>query len=123
MLSQSSLAVYTYSVSRRFIALLIVFVVALQGPALAYAAASTVSTTTTHCCPGHELGNAGNGCNSCPAGVLAAGGCCAGCAVFIAMPSSQLSLWAPPLNLLPSESRSVSFDTESPTPQIRPPIV
>jgi len=60
--------------SRRFIGLLVVLVMGLQGPILAYAA---VSTATAHCCPSQESGNPGNGCSSCPAGVLA-GACCAG---------------------------------------------
>ena len=106
--------------NRRLIVLLVVLAVGLQGPILAYAAGST--TAAEHCCPGHDSGNAGNECTSCPAGLLA-GACCVGSAFFTAMLDSQISLLIPPSSLLPSESGSVSFATESPTPQFRPPIV
>jgi hypothetical protein len=107
--------------NRRLIVLLVVLVMGLQGPILAYAAGST-PTTAEHCCPGHDSGNAGNGCTSCPADVLA-GTCCAGGAFFAVTLDSQISLLNLPSSLLPSESGSVSFATECPTPQFRPPIV
>src|ERR1700739_1592687 len=112
--------------NRRLIASLIVLAIGLQGPILAYAttAISAVSTMTTpaDCCPGHESGLAGNGCSSCLAGVVA-GECCGGSVVFAAILGSHISLLAPLLHLLPSESGSVSFATERPGPQLRPPIV
>jgi hypothetical protein len=114
------LEVYTQVMSRRFIALLVVLVMGLQGPILAFAAASPMAAG--HCCPGHQSGTAGNGCTSCPAGVLAAT-CCATNSVTTAMLSSPVSLLASPSGHLLPESGSVSFATENPAPQFRPPIV
>ena len=112
--------VYTALMSRRLIALLVVLVMSLQGPFLAYAAAST--TAAAHCCPGQESGIAGNECPPCPAGVLA-GACCAGSPVFTAILYPHISLLVSSSRLLLSESDSVPFATESPTPRFRPPIV
>jgi len=114
-------AVYTVVMSRRFIALLVVLVMGLQGPILAFAAAAT-TTVTAHCCPGHDSGIAGNGCSPCPAGVLA-GTCCAGSPVFTARLDSQIPIFMPASTLLLSQSDSIAFVTESPTPNFRPPIV
>jgi hypothetical protein len=107
--------------SRRFIALLVVLVMGLQGPILAFASAST-TTAAAHCCPGHELGTAGKGCLPCPAAVLA-GTCCASSPGFTAILYSQISLLIRPSSLLLSKSDSVPFVTESPPPNFRPPIV
>jgi len=115
------LAVYTESMKRRLTALLIVLVMGLQGPMLAHAAGSAAATAG-HCCPGQASGNAGNDSSSCPAGVLA-GVCCLGSVSFTALLHLQISPLIPTPSLLPSESVSVSFATESPTPQFRPPIV
>jgi len=112
--------VYTALMSRRLIALLCVLVMGLQGPLLAYAAAST--TAAAHCCPGQESGTAGSDCPPCPTGVLA-GACCAGSPVFTAMLYPQISLLVTSSRLLLPESGSVPFATESPTPRFRPPIV
>lgn len=115
------LAVYTETMSRRLVALLIVLVMGLQGPILSYAAGST-PTASGHCCPDHDPGKTSNGCSSCPASVLA-GGCCASSASFAVTPRLLISQLVRPSILLPSESGSVSFATECPTPQFRPPIV
>jgi len=112
--------VYTQAMSRRFIALLVVLVMGLQGPIVAFAGASP--TAAGHCCPDHRSGNAANGCTSCPAGVLAAT-CCAANSASTAILSSPVSPVAPPTGHLLPESGSVSFATENPTPQFRPPIV
>lgn len=106
--------------SRRFIAFIVVLVIGLQGPILAFEVAS--ATAAAHCCPGNESGNASNGCSSCPAGVLAGSGCAVS-PVFTAMLNTQISLLIPPLSFLLPESDSVSFVTEIPAPQFRPPIV
>ena len=80
--------------SRRLIALLVVLVMGLQGPILAFAAAST-TTGAAHCCPGHESGVAGNRCAPCPASVLA-GTCCAASPVFTASLYSEDLVAGPP---------------------------
>jgi hypothetical protein len=113
--------VYTKFMNRRFIALLVVLVMGLQGPILALAAASTTAAAA-HCCPGHQSGTASNACSPCPTGVLAAT-CCAGSPAFTATLYSQISLLIRPSSLLLSESDSVPFVTERPTPNFRPPIV
>jgi hypothetical protein len=116
-----SLAVYTHGMSRRFIALIVVLVMGLQGPFLAMAAAPGM-TATGHCCPGHQSGHDDNGCPPCPAGVLV-GTCSAGSPVFATSLCTHISLSLRPVSFLLSALDSVPFVTESPDPRFRPPIV
>lgn len=115
-------AVYTEVMSRRCIALLLILVTGLQGNFLAFAPELTASTGAAHCCPGHASGIAGDGCSRCPAGVLS-GSCGAGSPVFTAMLNTQFSELVSPARYTLSESGSVSFTTEIPSPHFRPPIV
>ena len=117
----SSLAVYTEIMSRRFIALLAVLLVGLQVPILTFAPGAT-TTAAADCCPGNELGHAGNGCPPCPAGVLA-GMCCAASSFFTASFGSQASPSVSSSRFLLIESGSTPFVSESLTPNFRPPIV
>jgi hypothetical protein len=110
--------------NRRLVALLIVLAMALQGPILAYAvtmtAAGSALAMPANCCPGHGSDHSNYESSCCPAGLLA-GACCAG--VGTAILPSHVSLPAPPLHLLPWDSGSVWYATESPGPQLRPPIL
>jgi len=116
-----SLAVYTHLMSRRFVALIVVLLMGLQGPLLAMAAAPGM-TTTGPCCPGHQPGHNGNGCPPCPAGVPVST-CSAGSLVSAASPGTQISLLMRPTGFLLSQLDSVPFGTQSPDPRFRPPIV
>jgi hypothetical protein len=112
--------------NRRLVAFLIVLAMTLQGPILSYAATMTAAESAmampADCCPGHGSDHANHGFSCCPAGLLAAA-CCAGPGIVAAILPSHVTLPAPPLHLLPWESGSVSYATESPGPQLRPPIV
>lgn len=119
--SPRSFAVYTESMGQRLVALLVVLVMGLQGPVLAYASGSA-APTAAHCCPGTDTGHSGNGCSSCP-DTVAAGACCAGSAFFATMTDVPTSLTVAPPSLLLTQAGSVSFATECPSPQFRPPIV
>lgn len=107
--------------SRRFIALIVVLVMGLQGPLLAIAAVPGM-TATGDCCPGHQTGHDGNGCPPCPAGVLV-GTCNAGSPGSTATLYTQVSLLLRPTSFLLLALDSVPFVTESPDPRFRPPIV
>jgi hypothetical protein len=105
---------------RRFVALLVVLAISLQGPSLAYAAAAAAKAMPA-ACAGHVLGHTGNDDSCCPQGILP-GLCCAGGLVLTGMPSAALTLPSVSLHLLPSASGSVAFATERPAPLLRPPI-
>jgi len=107
--------------NRRFVALLVVLAISLQGPSLAYAAALTAKTMPA-ACAGQVLGHSGTDDSSCcPQGILP-GLCCAGGLVFTGMPSAPITLLSVSLHLLPAASGSVAFATERPAPLLRPPI-
>jgi hypothetical protein len=108
-------------VNRRFIALLVILAICLQGPSLAYASAAATQNMPTSCA-GHTLGHSGhNSPCCCPQGV-APGLCCAGGLVFTGTSSALLIPLSQPLQLLSSISGSTRFATECPTPLLRPPI-
>lgn len=106
--------------NRRFVAFLVVLVISLQGPTFAYADAAAAKTMPA-ACAGHVLGHHGSHDCCCPEGLLA-GACCAGGFVLTGMPSATVSAPAAPSRLLPSNSGSVAFATERPSPLLRPPI-
>jgi hypothetical protein len=106
--------------NRRFVGLLVVLAMSLQGPSLAYAAAATAKTMPASCAT-HILGQSGSDNACCPQGMLP-GVCCAGGLVVTGMPSAPVTLPAAPLHLLPFASGSVRFSTERPSPLLRPPI-
>jgi len=105
--------------NRRFVGLLVVLAISLQGPSLAYAAAAGAKTMPASCAD-HILGQSGSDDACCPQGLLP-GACCAGGLVLTGMPSAPV-LPAAPLHLLPPASGSVPFATERPSPLLRPPI-
>jgi hypothetical protein len=117
---------YTRIMHRRLITLLVVLAMGLQGPIQAHAAASAGAQPTmsaaADCCPAHAFERAGRGCSHCPA-VMLHGDCSAGCVVITAILNSGLSLPAASAQLVPWESGTTPFATESLTPQLRPPIV
>lgn len=104
--------------NRRFVALLLILSLGLQGPSFAYAAAKTMSPA----CAGHTLGQNGHeNCPCCPQG-SAPGLCCTGAVVFTGM-SVELSMpLVTPVYRLPVASGLVAFASERPTPLLRPPI-
>ncbi len=106
--------------SRRVIALLVVLVISVQGPTFAYADAAAAKTVPA-ACAGHMLGHHGGHDCCCPEGMLP-GPCCAGGLVVTGMPSATVSAPAVASRLLPSNSGSVAFATERPSPLLRPPI-
>jgi hypothetical protein len=106
--------------NRRFVGLLVVLAMSLQGPSLAYAAAATAKTMPASCAT-HVLGQSGSDNACCPQGMLP-GVCCAGGLVVTGMPSAPATLPVAPLHLLPFASGSVRFSTERPSPLLRPPI-
>ena len=105
--------------NRRFVGLLVVLAISLQGPSLAYAAAAT-ATTMPASCASHILGQSGSDNSCCPQSMP--GVCCAGGLVVTGMPSAPVTLPAAPVHLLVSPSGSVPFATERPSPLLRPPI-
>jgi hypothetical protein len=108
--------------NRRFVVLLVVLAISLQGPSFAYAAALSAKTMPA-ACAGQVLGHSGADDSSCcPHGILP-GLCCAGGLVFTGMPSAPLALLSVSLRLMPAASGSVAFTTELPAPLLRPPIV
>src|ERR1700730_5586593 len=98
----------------RFVGLLVVLAISLQGPSLAYAAAAAAKTMPASCA-GHVLGQSGSDDSCCPQGMLP-GACCAGARVPTGMPTAPVTLSAVPLHLLPSAAGSVPFATERPSP-------
>ena len=106
--------------NRRFVGLLVVLAISLQGPSLAYAAGAAAKTMPASCAS-HILGQSGSDNACCPQGMLP-GVCCAGGLVLTGMPSAPVTLPAAPLHFLPSPSGSVPFATERPAPLLRPPI-
>ena len=110
----------------RFIALLLVLAMGLQGPLLAYAAAPGASgpgTATISVCPDGTVLQAGNDCSSCCSHGSIPAGCIAVCAVPMATPVLAIVDWAFALEAAPPTSVSVSFVGQRPDPLIRPPIV
>jgi len=105
--------------NRRFVGLLVVLAISLQGPSLAYAAAATTKTMPASCAS-HILGQSGSDNSCCPQDMP--GVCCAGGLVVTGMLSAPVTLPAAPLHLVPSASGSVPFATERPSPLLRPPI-
>jgi hypothetical protein len=105
--------------NRRFVGLLVVLAISLQGPTLGYAAAAAAKTMPASCAS-HILGQGGSDNACCPQGLLP-GVCCAGGLTLTGMPSAPVTLPAAPLHLLPSPSGSVPFATERPSPLLRPP--
>jgi hypothetical protein len=106
--------------SRRFVPLVVLVAISLQGPILAYAGAVTAKTVTPACAahlPGHD--GADDSC--CPQGILP-GLCCAGGLVLTAVPSAAVTVPAVPLHLMPLPAGFVAFATERPAPLLRPPI-
>src|ERR1700732_3362120 len=106
--------------SRRLVALLVMLAISLQGPTLAYAAA-TAAKTMPASCASNLLCQDGNDNSCCPQGMLP-GPCCAGGLVFAGMPAALITPPAIPSQLLPSCSDSLAFATERPSPLLRPPI-
>jgi hypothetical protein len=107
-------------VNRRFVALLVVLAIGLQGPILAYAGAVTAKTVPPGCA-GHVLGQNGTDGSCCPQGILP-GLCCAGGLVLTAVPSAPVTVPAVPLRLVVFPAGSIPFATERPAPLLRPPI-
>ena len=107
-------------VNRRVIALLVVLAIGLHGPTLAYAEAAAAKGMPA-ACAGHLLGHHGSHDCCCPEGLLPSA-CCAGGLVLTGMPSATISPPAVPARLLPSDSGSLAFTTERPSPLLRPPI-
>jgi hypothetical protein len=105
--------------NRRFVAFLIMLVIALQGPSFAYAGAVSAKTMPARCA-GHTLGQNGHG-SCCPQG-SAPGLCCAGGIVVTGMPSALLIPLIIPVYRMPAASGFLAFATERPTPLLRPPI-
>jgi hypothetical protein len=107
--------------NRRFVALLVMLAIGLQGPSLAYAAVVNAKTTPAGCA-GHTLGqNAHDNRSCCPQG-SAPGLCCAGGIVFSGMPSTLVIPLIVPVYRMPAASGFVASATERPTPLLRPPI-
>src|SRR3977135_773871 len=104
---------------RRFVGLLVVLAISLQGPSLAAAGAATAQTMPASCAS-HILGQSGSDNSCCPQSIP--GVCCAGGLVVTGMLSAPVTLPAAPLHLVPSASGSVPFATERPSPLLRPPI-
>lgn len=108
-------------VKRRFVVLVIMLVIGLQGPSLAYASAVTTKTMPP-ACAGHTVGQNGcDGCPCCPPG-SAPGVCCTGGVVFTGMSSALVIPLVIPVYRLPAAAGFVDFATERPTPPLRPPI-
>jgi hypothetical protein len=107
--------------NRRFVALLIVFVIALQGPRLAYANALTAKTMPAGCAS-HVVGHSGQEAPSCCPDTLTAALCCSVGMVFGGAPALHLARAPLAAHRLPPESGSVVFATEHPIPPLRPPI-
>ena len=105
--------------NRRFVGLLVVLAISLQGPSLAYAAAAAAKAMPASCAS-HILGQSGSDNSCCPQGLT--GVCCAGGLVVTGMLSAPVTLPAAPLHLAPFASGSVPFATERPSPLLRPPI-
>jgi hypothetical protein len=108
-------------VNRRFIALLVMLAIGLQGPILAYAGVANAKTMPTTCA-GHTPAHSGNDDSSCCPQGIAPGICCAGGMVLTGIPSTPVTRPAERLHLSPPASGPVAFATERPTPLIRPPI-
>jgi hypothetical protein len=108
-------------VNRRFIALLVMLAIGLQGPILAYAGTVTAKTMPAGC-TGHTLGHSSDNDSSCCPQGIAAGFCCAGGIVLTGIPSTQVTRHAERPHLSPPASGPVAFASERPTPLIRPPI-
>jgi hypothetical protein len=106
-------------VNRRFIALLVMLAIGLQGPILAYAGTVTEKPAG---CADHTLVHGSNADSSCCPQGIAPGLCCAGGIVLTAVPSAPVIRLAEPLRLSPPPSGPVAFATQRPTPLIRPPI-
>jgi len=106
--------------SHRFVALLVMLAISLQGPILAYAGVASAKTTPA-ACAGHALGHGSDDSSCCPQGI-APGICCAGGLLLAGIPSSPLAPPAVPSHLAPCASGSVAFATQRPTPLLRPPI-
>jgi hypothetical protein len=106
--------------NRRFVALLVVLAIALQGPSLAYASAAAAKTMPAPCA-GHMLCDPCSNNSCCPEGMLP-GTCSAGGIVFTGMPSMIVPPSVASSNLLPFTSDSPAFATERPSPLLRPPI-
>lgn len=108
-------------VNRRFVAFVIMLVIGLQGPSLAYASAVTTKTMPP-ACAGQAMGQNGcDGCPCCPAG-SAPGACCTGGIVFTGLSSALVIPLIVPVYRLPAAAGFVGFATERPTPLLRPPI-
>lgn len=111
--------------TRGFVTLLLIMVVGLEGPALAYATAASPAgsaLTAPADCLAHLPAKASGDSACCWPGALASA-CCAGSIVFATILSTQMSSPALSLALVPHAGGSVAFATESPGPELRPPIV
>lgn len=112
---------YTAHVNRRFVAFLIMLVIGVQGPSLAYASGLTAKTLPP-ACAGHTLDQSGHdNCPCCPEG-SAPGLCCSGGIALTGMPSALATPLIIPVYRMPAASGFVAFATERPTPLLRPPI-
>jgi hypothetical protein len=107
--------------NRRFVAYLIMLMIGLQGPSLAYAAALTAKTMPAGCAS-HVLSQDGHDKASCCPDNVSAGLCCSPGVVFGGAPSLLVTHLSSPTSLLPPDSGSVAFATERPSPPLRPPI-
>ncbi len=109
------------AMNRRFVALLVMLAIGLQGPILAYAVVANAKTMPA-ACAGHTLGQSGNDDSSCCPQGIAPGLCCAGGMVLTAIPSTLPTPPTLPSRFVPCASGSVAFATERPIPLLRPPI-
>jgi hypothetical protein len=107
--------------NRRFVAILLILAIGLQGPSLAYAAALTAKTMPTGCAS-YMLSQDGHDNASCCPDNIGAGLCCSAGVVFGGVPSLLLTRISSPARLLPPDSGAVTLATERPSPPLRPPI-
>jgi hypothetical protein len=107
--------------NRRFVWLLVMLAIALQGPILAYAGVASAKTMAAPC-TGHALSQSGNDDSSCCPQRIAPGVCCAGGTVLTAIPSALPMPPMVPSRFVPSASGSVAFATQRSIPLLRPPI-
>lgn len=116
---------YRCMMHRRVTAVVILLVMSLQGPLLAYAAAPSaadlVNSTTSHCPDGTPL-PIGTDCSSCCSHGSMPAGCMAACAVPMATPNTFTPLAMLSHDAAPPTSGGAPFIGRDPTPLIRPPI-
>ena len=111
--------------TRRFLALVIVWAMGLQGPLVAYATASTLAgaaLSTQADCPGGAARSSSGDSSCCPHSALASA-CCAGSVVFTTPGPFHLLPREALLALSPPAADALPFATERPGPELRPPIV